>query len=129
MIQLAPLGPTQGFAISFYSSSTGRLALHSLSCKRDLGFKGLEPSLIFWRIFIDFIPDFFNKKKGIPYFYMISTGFSHRLPTGNGESAAWNCAAHSANYSISCGHPMAEPGTLNDSGTIPQCITRLIYNI
>ena len=41
-----------------------------------------------------------------------STGFGHRLPTGNGESAALYCAcaAHSANYSISCGHPMAEPG-------------------
>ena len=39
------------------------------------------------------------------------TQFGHRLPTGNGESAALNCAAHSANYSISCGHPMAEPGT------------------
>ena len=32
------------------------------------------------------------------------TGFGHGLPTGNGESAALNCAAHSANYSISCGH-------------------------
>ena len=41
-----------------------------------------------------------------------ATGFGHRLPTGNGESAALNCAAHSANYSISCGHPMAEPGSL-----------------
>ena len=40
-----------------------------------------------------------------------TTGFGHRLPTGNGESAALNCAAHSANYSISCGHPMAEPST------------------
>ena len=43
---------------------------------------------------------------------LLYTGFGHRFLTGNGESAALNCAAHSANYSISCGHLMAEPGTL-----------------
>ena len=32
------------------------------------------------------------------------------MPTGNGESAALDSAARSADYSISCGHPMAEPG-------------------
>ena len=47
-----------------------------------------------------------------------TTGFGHRLPRGNGESAALNCAAHSANYSISCGHPMAEPGTIKFHFTI-----------
>ena len=38
------------------------------------------------------------------------TWFGHRLPTGNGEYAALASAAHSADYSISCGHPVAEPG-------------------
>ena len=40
----------------------------------------------------------------------VSTQFGHRLPTGNGESAAFDSVARSADYSISCGHPMAEPG-------------------
>ena len=39
-----------------------------------------------------------------------ATQFGHRLPTGNGELAALDSAARSADYSISCGHPMAEPG-------------------
>ena len=40
------------------------------------------------------------------------TQFGHRLPTGNGESAALDSAARSADYSISCGHPMAKPGII-----------------
>ena len=33
--------------------------------------------------------------------------------TGNGKLAALATMAHSANYSFSCGHPAASPGTLS----------------
>ena len=41
----------------------------------------------------------------------VYTQFGHGLPTGKGESPALNSAAHSANFSISCGHTMAELGS------------------